>query len=405
MPKQQRAPANDAITELLTRGVAEVIEREHLEERLRRGDKLRVKFGIDPTAPDLHLGHLVPLRKLREFQDLGHTVVLIIGDYTATIGDPSGKDETRQQLSSDVVRANMTSYLDQARIVLDVDHAEIRYNSEWFERMTALDIAQLTSKVTVQRVLERDDFKKRIAEDRDVSMLEAFYPLFQGYDSVMVRADVEIGGTDQKFNFLMGRKIQRRYDQQPQDVLTVPLLEGLDGTKKMGKSAQNYVGLREPEDGMYAKLMTIPDTLMRKYFDLVTNCSAADIDEAMRAENPRDAKMRLAREVVQRIHGAKAAEHAQAAFASLFQKHEVPEDVATKLLQQLRLRTPVPLTTILVRVGFASSSSDARRLIKQGGVKIDGQPFRVADAIFNFKDYPNGILIQKGKRHFIRVIA
>lgn len=402
------------IDQLLTRGVAEVIEHDHLEERLRRGEKLRVKFGIDPTAPDLHAGHLVPLRKLRQFQDDGHTAVLIIGDYTATIGDPSGKDETRQRLDANVVKRNMKTYLDQARVVLNIDRAEIRYNSEWFEKMTALDIAQLTSKVTVQRVLERDDFQKRIRENRDVSMLEVFYPLFQGYDSVMVRADVELGGTDQKFNLLMGRRVQRRYDQDPQDVITVPLLIGLDGEKKMGKSLGNYVAFRDAPDDAFGKLMSLPDALMASYFELLTEFDRATIASLL-AGHPRDAKLRLAWELVAMLHGAKRADAAREAFVRTFQRHEVPEDVSTKSLKELRLGTSVPLTTLLVRVGFASSSSDARRLIKQGGIKVDGQVFRAVDAIFGLAGYEKGaiievipeggLLLQKGKRHFVRVIS
>lgn len=325
-------PTEQQIDELLTRGVAEVIEREHLKARLIKGEKLRIKFGIDPTAPTLHLGHSVPLRLLRRFQDLGHTVIFLVGDFTALIGDPTGRIESRPPLSETDVKKNMASYIKQAKMILDIKQVEIRYNSEWFTKMSTAEMFQLFSKVTYGQVVARRDFQKRIQDrDEDFTFVEFMYPIYQGYDSVALKADVEVGGTDQKFNMLMGRRIQRRYDMAEQDVITVPLLEGLDGVKKMSKSEGNYIGLPEFFDVKYGKLMTVPDSLILRYFDLCTDIPLRQIkkigDAMKKGENPRDSKMRLARQIVALYHGEAAARKAEEQFVRVFQKKSTPEQI------------------------------------------------------------------------------
>ena len=294
----------EKIKEVLTRGVSEVIVRDDLEKKLLSGKQLRVKFGIDPTAPDLHLGHTVVLRKLRQFQDLGHKVIFLIGDFTATIGDPSGRTFQRQQLPENEIKKNMKDYIRQAGKILDIKKAEIRYNGEWYKKKGALFLMELSSKISYARVMERDDFQKRIKENSDINMLELLYPILQGYDSVELHCDVELGGQDQKFNLLMGRKIQKRYDLPEQDVLTVPLLEGTDGIKKMSKSTGNYIALNDSPSDMYGKIMAIPDILILKYIELLTDI---DIEEIKKMQNPRDQKARLAGENVKMDHREKAA--------------------------------------------------------------------------------------------------
>lgn len=394
---------HDTIQEFLTRGVDEIIERPHLEERLQSGEKLRVKFGIDPTSPYLHLGHSVPLRKLRQFQELGHQVILLIGDYTAKIGDPSGRSETRPMLTDADIKKNMKTYAKQASLILDMKRVEVRHNGEWYDKKGAAFLFELTSKFTVARILERDDFKKRIKEDVDISMLEILYPLLQGYDSVALEADVEIGGTDQKFNLLMGRKVQKRYGMKEQDIITVPLLEGLDGVQKMSKSLGNFVGLTEEEDSMYGKIMSVPDALIVKYCTLLTHVPLDDI-EKMKPDlrngrlNPRDAKMRLAREIVALYHSEKSARAAEENFVRMFQKHEVPREVAGVRFQE----PAVSILDVLVRTKLASSKSEARRLVGQKGVKVDGRVVEDPDEVIEIPK--DGVLIQKGKRHFVRAV-
>jgi tyrosyl-tRNA synthetase len=392
------------IKELLERGVGEVIIREHLEKRLMNGEKLRVKFGIDPTAPDLHLGHTVPLRKLRQFQEIGHQIVLIVGDFTATIGDPSGRSETRKPLSDKEVKENMKNYLAQASKVINMAKTEVYYNSEWFGKGGAALIYDLSSKVTVQRVLERDDFKKRLAQDQDVTIVEMLYPLFQGYDSVMVKADVEVGGTDQKFNLLMGRRIQRRFGQPEQDILTTWLLEGTDGTRKMSKSLGNYIGLSEPATEMYAEIMSIPDELIVKYFSVLTEVSQEEVDKMLElsrrpdfgGENPRDLKAKLAGTIVEMYHGKEAAEKAEAKFNLVFQKKGIPTDIPV-----LKIKIEqIPLLDILVQAKMASSKAAAKRLIIQGGVKINGIVEKDWQKIIKVV---SGTVIQVGKRKFIKL--
>ena len=360
-------------SELFTRGVEEVIVREHLETALASGRKLRVKFGIDPTAPDLHLGHTVPLRKLRAFQDLGHRAVLIIGDFTATVGDPSGRSDARVPLSEKDVRANMKKYLAQAGMILDLEKTEVRYNSEWYKKAGVGFLYDLLSKVTVQRALERDDFQKRIREGHDLSIIEMVYPLLQGYDSVAVKADVEIGGTDQKFNLLTGRKIQRRFGMQEQDIMTLWLVEGTDGVRKMSKSLGNYIGLYDTPEDMFGKVMSIPDELMEKYFIALTDTPMDEIvgiktDLEQGRAKLRDVKLILAERITRLYHGAELAHRARDQFIRVFSRKEMPEKMAETKVKG-RVWNVVEL---LVATSLASSKSDGRRLVEQGAVELNG---------------------------------
>ena len=388
-----------AIEALLTRGVEEVIVREHLEQRLRAGEKLRVKLGIDPTGPHLHIGHAVLLRKLKQFQELGHTIVLIIGDFTAQIGDPSAKSATRKRLSEKEVCENFASYLVQIGKILDVKTIEVRYNNEWFAKGGAGLLTELTSFVTIQRVLERDDFQKRLKADDDISVLETLYPLLQGYDSVAVKADVEVGGNDQKFNMLMGRRVQRRYGEPEQDVITMKLLIDPTG-KKMGKTTGNMIMLEDLPEEMYGKVMAWGDGMIVGGFELCTDVPMDEVHaiaKELESANPRDIKMRLAREIVTLYHGAAAAKKAEAAFVQTFQKKETPDEVVSCKLSVHSLS----ITDLLVQTKLAASKSEARRVIEQGGVKVDGKVVDDVQAII--KLFKKGVLIQKGKRHFVRV--
>ncbi len=389
-------------SDILTRGVEEVIVREHLEAALRSGKKLRVKFGIDPTSPDLHLGHTVPLRKLRAFQDLGHKAVLIIGDFTAMVGDPSGRSEARRLLSEKDVRTNMQNYLVQIGKVIDVPNAEIRRNSEWYKKKGVGFLYDLFSKVTVQRAVERDDFQKRMAQGQDVSVLEVIYPLLQGYDSVAVGADVEIGGSDQKFNLLMGRRIQRRYNHPEQDILTAWLIEGTDGARKMSKSTGNYIGIREAPGEMFGKIMAIPDGLIIKYFTALTDVPADEIEtmhRQMRSSkaNPRDLKLALGEKIVAMYHSAAAARKARDGFIRVFSKHEMPDDMPVVKLEHAGEWDPAAL---LVALGLAPSKSEARRLVAQKAVEIDGQ---LVPADAKEVRVAEGTVIRVGKRRFVKV--
>ena len=392
------------IKTILERGVAEVIEKDHLEKALRSGKKLRVKLGIDPTAKDLHLGHTVVLRKLRHFQKAGHKAILIIGDFTATIGDPSGRSELRPVLTEKEVKANMKNYLQEAEKVIDVQKTEVRHNSEWFEKKGLEFLISLTSKFTVARSMERDDFQKRIKEGRDVSMLEALYPMLQGYDSIEVKADVELGGTDQKFNLLTGRKVQRRYGFPEQDVVTVPLIEGLDGVRKMSKTYSNYIGLSEPPSEMYGKIMTVPDDLIYKYFLLLTDVPEKQIG-FLRPENrfgmdfnPKDWKEKLGLEIVGMYHGVKDAQKAKQTFDKKFGKGKSLMDVKADF--ELKKKPgSYPIVDILVEGKLASSKSEARRKIKEGAVEIDGAKIKDEQTIVKLT---KGSLFRLGKR-FLRI--
>lgn len=390
------------IESLLKRGTDEVIEREHLKGRLLSGEKLRVKLGIDPTSPDLHLGHTVPLRKLRQFQDLGHQAILLIGDFTALIGDPSGKNETRKMLTEKEIKENLKDYQEQAKKVLDMSKIELRFNSEWFGKMGSSFLFEIASKFTVARILERDDFKKRLKEDVDISMMEIMYPLMQGYDSVALEADVELGGTDQKFNLLMGRKVQRRYGKKEQDIITVPLLEGLDGAQKMSKSLGNYIGLSESPNDMLCKIMSIPDSLILKYIKILTDISEEEIEKMQdstrtKFTDPRCAKLRLAYEIVKMYHSQKEADSAQDYFIRTFSQKEIPEDV-----RAVPSSAPsILLIDYLIEAELAKSKSDARRKIEQGGVYINGKRVESVNLELNTEN-DCGKVIKVGKKDFVK---
>ena len=387
----------------LVRRAEHVVRLEDLEERLKEGRKLRVKLGVDPTARDITLGWAVPLRKLRDFQDAGHTAVLIMGDFTARIGDPSGKSETRPQLSKDEVQANAERCVEQLLDILSEDNLEVRYNSEWLEPMDLADILKLTSRYTVAQMLERDDFQKRYKDNRPISIIEFMYPLAQAYDSVAVEADVELGGTDQLFNLLVGRDIQRAYGQRPQIALTVPLLEGLDGVQKMSQSLKNYVAIREKPDVMFGQVMSIPDSLTGKYALLATDMSEEEVAEVEGASGPAAgaAKRRVAKAVVALYHGADAATEAEAAFDRQFKQHEAPDDVPEAEVPEAAVRGDnVYLPKLLSELGLASSGSEARRLIAQEGVRVNGDVVTEEEIARSSLD---GALVQVGKRRFVRV--
>ena len=387
----------------LVRRAEHVVPAEELEERLKEGRPLRVKLGVDPTARDITLGWAVPLRKLRDFQDEGHTAVLIMGDFTARIGDPSGKSETRPQLSKEEVQANAERCVEQLLDVLSEDNLEVRFNSEWLEPMDLVDILKLTSRYTVAQMLERDDFQKRYRDNRPISIIEFMYPLAQGYDSVAVEADVELGGTDQLFNLLVGRDLQRAYGQPPQIALTMPLLEGLDGVQKMSQSLNNYVAIREAPDVMFGQLMSIPDELTAKYALLATDMSEGEVGEIETATGPEagQAKRKVARAVVARYHGDAAATSAEEAFDRQFKRHEAPEDIAEAAIPGAAVRgDTVALPKLLSELGLAASGSEARRLISQGGVRVDGDVVTEDEVA---KDRLEGALVQVGKRRFVRL--
>ncbi len=362
--------------EVLKRGTIDIVGEEELLEKLRRSCRenmpLRVKLGLDPTAPDIHIGNAIPIHKLRKFQELGHQAVLIIGDYTAMVGDPAGVNKTRPMLSREEVMANAGTYLQQARKILDLSRTEIVYNSQWFEKMGFSEILRLASKMTVARMLERDDFSKRYAARIPISLHEFLYPLMQGYDSVMVRSGVELGGTDQLFNLLVGRDLQRDFGQEPQVALTTPLLEGIDGNKKMSKSLGNYIGIIEEPAQIFGKAMSIRDELMKKYFVLATDLDDERIAELLSPDiHPRQAKAELAKAIVRRYWGEEAAEQAAQEFDKVFKAHELPEEIPEVVVPRGELKDgKLWIVRLLVLAGFASSNSEARRLIAQGGVYI-----------------------------------
>jgi len=380
--------------ERLRKRAVEIHVEEHLRARLERGDSLRVKLGLDPTAPDLHVGHLVVLDVLRAFQDDGHTVVLIVGDFTAMIGDPSGRSETRPILTREQVDAAARTYLDQIHLVLDRERLEVRRNSEWLGEMKGADVLRLLGKATLQQVLQREDFADRLKAGTPIGAHEILYPFNQAYDSVAIHADVEIGGTDQLFNLLFGREIQKAYGQEPQDIAVFPLLEGTDGSMKMGKSLGNYIGLTEPPEEIYGKTMSIPDTLTEKYLRLVSGLEGGELDAAL-AMKPRDAKAALARQLVKRLHGEEAAARAEADFESKFRKREVPEEIP-----EFETGFPIRLIEAMVKSGLAKSNAEAKRLIEQRGVKVDGTVVTGDDPL-----KPGSVVVQVGKRRWVRVVV
>lgn len=393
---------------ILTRGAEAVYSAEELKARLATGRPLRAKLGMDPTAPDLTLGHTVVLRKLRQFQDLGHTAVLIIGDYTAMIGDPTGRSKTRPVLSPEQIQSNATTYFQQAGKVLDLrpEKLEVRYNSEWLSKLTFAEVVKLMSSMTTARMLERDTFAKRIAEGKEIYLHELLYPIMQAYDSVMIRSDVELGGTDQTFNNLCGRDLQRLNDQLPQIVLVMPILVGTDGTQKMSKSMGNYVAVTDPPGEMFGKVMSIPDTLMRNWFELTTDASADEIgkwvDPAI--THPRQAKDILARRIITQYHDAAAADHAASEFARVFGGggSGLPDDIPEVCLDgKLGDDGKISPGDLLVACGMATSKGDARRAVEEKGVRINGEVVTDPWAGLTVK---SGDIVQRGKRKFAKLI-
>ena len=386
----------------LERGTHEVLTAADLTKKLRRGGALRVKAGFDPTAPDLHLGHTVLLNKMRQFQQLGHDVTFLIGDFTGLIGDPTGRNATRPPLTVDEIKANANTYKAQVFKILDAERTRIDFNSRWLSKLTATDMVRLTAHYTVARMLERDDFSKRYKAGQPISIHEFLYPLAQGYDSVAMRADVELGGTDQKFNLLVGRTLQEAYGQEPQVVLTTPLLEGTDGVSKMSKSLGNYIGITEDADSMFGKLMSISDELMWRYFELLSFRPLTQIahlrGEAGAGRNPRDIKFELAREIVARFHDAAAAERAQRNFTARVSQKAVPEDLPLRVIavEGAGLR----LANLLKEAGLAASTSEANRKIDEGAVRIDGE--RVSDRAQTLKAGAEHVF-QVGSKRFARV--
>jgi tyrosyl-tRNA synthetase len=396
-------PTVDEQLARIRRGAAEIIVDAELRTKLERSRQtaapLKVKLGLDPTAPDLHLGHTVVLQKLRDFQDLGHQIIIIIGDFTGMIGDPTGRSETRRPLTWDEIRSNAETYKAQLGKVLDMSRAQVRFNSEWLGPLTFEHVIRETAHLTVARILQREDFATRHAAGRPISLHEFLYPLAQGYDSVALGADVELGGTDQTFNLLVGRDLQRAHGQEAQVALTVPILEGLDGVQKMSKSLGNYVGITEPPADMYGKLMSVSDALMFRYFELVTRVPEHEIAE-LRRLHPMEAKKRLARTVTAMYHGEAGAAAAEVAFARVVQAREVPDKI-----ELISLATPSssePAWKVVVLAGMAPSNSEARRLIQQGGVEVDGS--RVADPNQKIDVSGESRLLQVGKRKFKRFV-
>jgi len=394
----------------IRRGAADIIPeqelRTYLEEAVAKGRPLRVKLGLDPTAPDIHIGNALPLHKLRVFQDLGHQAILIIGDYTATVGDPSGENTTRPQLSHEEAMENARTYLDQAARIIEMDRAEVLQNGEWFSKMSFEDVIRLAARTTVARCIERDDFHNRLKAGRPIGLHETLYPLMQAYDSVMVRSDVELGGTDQIFNILLGRELQRQMGQRPQVAVTNPLLEGLDGAEKMSKSKGNYIGISEEPDEIFGKAMSIPDELMKKYLFLATDLPLADVERLCSDEtHPREAKAALAAAIVRRYHGPKAAEAARANFDQVFKEGRLPEEIPQISIPSAEMRAGGLWIVRLLRLaGCAESNSEARRLIGQGGVSLgpDGDSLEVIRDADAEVDMPDGTVLKVGKRRFFR---
>ena len=388
------APVDEQLT-YIKKGSAEIVKESELRSKLEKSkssDKpLRVKAGFDPTAPDLHLGHTVLLRKLKHFQDLGHIVIFLIGDFTGMIGDPTGRSATRPPLSPDDIMRNAKTYLNQVHKILDKHKTEVRFNSEWFDKLKSPDWIRLAAKFTVSQMLEREDFHKRFQEEKPIAMHELLYPLAQGYDSVMLQADVELGGTDQKFNLIMGREMQRMNGQESQVVLTMPILEGLDGVQKMSKSLGNAIGIKDAPLDMYGKVMSVSDALMWRYYELLTDVQVADIENMKRESHPMDAKKDLARRIVTDFHSADAAAKAKEDWAKQFQNNEVPDDVEEVTIEESKMR----LDKLLARVGLADSVSDAVRKVKQKAVKVNGEVS--ADPAAQI-DIHQSITIQAGRK-------
>ncbi len=395
-----RAPAEQI--EDLRRGASELLTEADLERKLARGKPLRVKAGFDPTAPDLHLGHTVLINKMRQFQQLGHTAIFLLGDFTGLIGDPSGKNATRPRLTPEEVQANARTYQAQIFRILDPEKTVIDFNSRWFGAMSASGMIELAARYTVARMLERDDFARRYKSQQPISVHEFLYPLVQGYDSVALEADVELGGTDQKFNLLVGRALQADYGQEPQVVLTMPLLEGTDGVQKMSKSLGNYIGIHEPAPDMFGKIMSISDELMWRYFELLSSRTLMDIERLRKAvedgKNPRDAKFELAAEIVDTYHGRGAGDAEREKFIARFREGALPDEIPARTLQSQGVA--LKLANVLKDAGLAASTTAAYRLIDQGAVRVDGERVGSRDAVL---EAGSTYLLQSGKRGFARV--
>ena len=392
--------------EIIRRGVIDIVREDELLDKLRRSRAenrpLRIKLGLDPTAPDIHIGNAIPIHKLAAFQKLGHTAILIIGDYTAMVGDPTGANKTRPMLSRERIMANAGTYLNQIGKILDTGKIELVYNSKWFEKMSFSEIINLAAKITMARMMERDDFTQRYSSGIPISLHELLYPLMQGYDSLMVKSDVELGGTDQLFNLLVGRDLQRDWGLEPQVALTTPLLEGTDGQKKMSKSLGNYIGITEEPAQMFGKAMSIRDDLMKKYFVLATDLDEKSVDELLHHDvHPREAKAELAKAIVARYWDTAAAERASEEFDKVFKEHKLPEDLPEILLPRNELKDgKIWIVKLLVSGGFTKTNGEARRLVAQGGVSINDEIFKDADAEVNIIP---GMVVKVGKRRFARI--
>lgn len=389
---------------ILAENTVEIIVEEEFRRKLERSvaenKPLRCKLGIDPSAPDLHLGHAVVLHKLRQFQELGHHVIIILGDFTGMVGDPTGRSETRKQLTEEEVLANARTYQDQIFNILDPDRTEMVFNSEWLAKLNFADVIKLASSLTVARMMEREDFSRRYQENIPISIHEFFYPLMQGYDSIAIRADIEFGATEQKFNLLMGRQLQREYGQEPQIAFTMPILVGTDGVQKMSKSLGNYIGITEPAEDIYGKTMSISDDLMPEYYHLATALPSDEVNDILagiknQTVHPRDAKMRLAREIVALYHGSQAAREAEDRFKQVFQKGQIPGEMPS-----FTFAASAGIIDVMVDAGLASSKSEARRLIQQNGVRINGETVGSIDMELS---KTGEVVIQVGKRKFARI--
>ncbi|MGR3179054.1 MAG: tyrosine--tRNA ligase [Candidatus Anammoxibacter sp.] len=394
--------------EVIKRGIVDIVSENELINKLETSKKenrpLRIKLGLDPTAADIHIGNAIPIHKLRAFQDLGHKAILIIGDYTAIVGDPSGVNKTRPQLSHDDVMKNAQTYIDQAGKILDLDNIEIKYNGDWFKKMSFEEVIHLTSKITVARMLERDDFSKRYSSGIPISIHEFIYPLMQGYDSLIVKSDVELGGTDQLFSLLVGRDIQRDAGLPPQVTITTPLLEGLDGNKKMSKSLGNCIGITEKPNDMFGKAMSIPDELMKKYFELATDLPMSRIDELLDKDvHPKDAKIELSKAVVARYHNEEDANKAAVEFNKIFSERKLPSEIPEIHITENDLEDgTIWIVSLLKHCGLTSTNGEAKRLITQGGVKIDD----TKQTNYSIKIKPeNGMIIRAGKRRFAKIVV
>ena len=397
-------PLNERM-DLIRVGVEEIIPEDYLESQISKsissGKPLRVKLGCDPSKPDLHIGHGVLLRKLRQFQDFGHTAVLIIGDFTAMIGDPTGKNKTRPQLTLEETKENAKSYIEQATIILSESNLEVVYNSDWLSKLNFNDVIKIASKYTVAQMLERDDFTKRYNSGKPISLHEFLYPLAQGYDSVVIKSDIELGGTDQKFNLLVGRALQKEYDQSPQSIITAPLLEGTDGIEKMSKSHDNYIALTETPDNMYGKVLSIPDNLILKYFEYCTNSTKEDLERHSKGlesgeSNPRDLKRELARDIISIYYDRDKADSAEQQFDKLFINKGTPDDI-----EEVTLSEVTRLIDVMVSNNMVSSNGEAKRMVKQGAVKIDD--VKIDDAFISIEP-GEGKVLKVGKRRFLKIL-